>query len=1221
MAAKKSPFLGLAYFEAADQERFGGRERDVQTVTSSILRRRAFALFGRSGLGKTSLLLAGVVPRLEARGCRCVVVRLLVEPLADLHAALVQRFGGENDDDSVGILEKAGEAGPVVLVFDQLEELFQRFGDSDFERSGAERLSAEERRRRQTQMKEFLRFLARLAGDPELNLRLVFSLREEWIADLEPLAQAIPVLERSRHRLLPLTAFGVRQSILQMLRAADVDFDPRIVSGLVEFMAAAGFDPAVLQVVATEAWEHAIRRAGDGPVRLQLEDLRAAGDVDRVFSVYVARAVQAVSTTARGRRLQTRALLDSLITPKQTKRALPRAALETAYFAITSDELDEILGSLVHHQLLRRDRRGEEDWYELIHERLIDPILYWLKADTEFNRLRAARALVVNTCAVPGWKENADSLLSLEQLDATIGPFAADLRFDEQQAELLVASAIYRGSERLETWVERAGDETTRRWIEWLLQDPDRPAARIGAVRALGRLDPDDRAEGEGADAARCLDLALFDPDEGVRRAAGTSFARLANEDDLRGLAGRARGWFGHRASLDVLADLVAASRELPSDIFSRWQRLRAGRTLARRRLDESATALRKREVRGARAGLWAGLVWGFTLGPAGLWVVNAEFSPYFDWKSSELLWLLVALPIAFFASCFGWLVARAAGLLALATRREPTLLRVLRHRSLVLPIVVLSAPTLFSGFFTLAISLILAAGLSALVSPVLQARHRPLGLWCRCWLTAFVFAAFPVALLWWLFGLASFDGVDLLFLLAKSLAYFSAVGLVAGIALTYSSPGFLLDFPAELELGETPATAPAKSRRRRWVTVVILAVSSGVLFVLSNGWGILPFSDTRVVLDGSEHRIDFRSALFDTRWVKLVNESWRPQVLTLTLPPHSRLLARGKASGATDAELTERWVIPPGTTRIALQHTSASGGRSVTIDSTMPADAGEIALAFGEERFVRQTLERKGSRWVGRLQGRLTGPDSARGATLYLNLLGISGGHCDVPFRSAIVSGRTLGGVSCLPPEDELSQVNPNLIAPPTPEHEFDLSISVPVVDSEGTEGPSTSRGIVLFWRLVSGTYNDLEPQEQESLASHQESISFDMQQSASAIEEIMDRRQKAEASLESLPWEVAATELLAAQRLARYRAEKTQTDVEPDALLDVDEVEEKTRRAFEAGDPELRSVLDKPALALELAQKKRVLEQKLADIDSDLEDARKRSEDLARWPGAEGP
>ena len=183
VAERDNPFKGLAYYEREDAGRFAGRQRDIEAVANGILRTRTFVVYGRSGLGKTSLLLAGVLPRLTGQGCRTLDVRLLEDPLGDLRRALVGLAGPtpentEGLEDLACLVERAGGERLLVIVFDQFEEFFIRFADQADPAGGlrsGDELDRQARQRRIAQREAFIEEIGRLAVEAQLNLRLVFE--------------------------------------------------------------------------------------------------------------------------------------------------------------------------------------------------------------------------------------------------------------------------------------------------------------------------------------------------------------------------------------------------------------------------------------------------------------------------------------------------------------------------------------------------------------------------------------------------------------------------------------------------------------------------------------------------------------------------------------------------------------------------------------------------------------------------------------------------------------------------------------------------------------------------------------------------------------------------------------------------------------------------------------------------------------------------------------
>ncbi len=473
-----NPFKGLSYFVEEDQRSFGGRDKDIRIVAAGVLKNRTFLLYGRSGLGKTSLLRAGVFPELAAHRCRAVYVRALVDPVADLEEALRLQLGGNAEDDLRTLIDNADNEGPVAIVFDQFEEFFLRFPlHPDLRIPLVERQEAARRRRA---LEVALRNLVR---DQDLNVRLVFSLREDWIAAMKDLEGALPGVLAASHRLEPLTAFGVRQAVLQGLRASACAFDPSLISALVEELAEVNFDPAVLQVVCSEVWRRAaLRTPLTEDVFLQLGDIQQVGGIHGIFAGYLGELERETRDAGLRNIIQTRGILNAMITDRHTKQAVPRKYFLERAFDITAVELSQILNMLRRHRLIRRDRRGEESWYELIHERLIETIEEWLEEDADYFRFRSARRLVENSCALLDWRNNPGLLLNREQLDETVGPFKKLLRFTGEQQVFLLSSAIYGGSQDLEHWAERAGQEASAEIVERFLDNPENPRGRARAV-------------------------------------------------------------------------------------------------------------------------------------------------------------------------------------------------------------------------------------------------------------------------------------------------------------------------------------------------------------------------------------------------------------------------------------------------------------------------------------------------------------------------------------------------------------------------------------------------------------------------------------------------------------------------------------------------------------------------------------------------------------------
>ena len=79
---EQHPWLGLLPFTEKTRRFFFGRETEISEILDRIRENTLTVLFGQSGLGKTSLLGAGVVPRLKEAGYAAVLLRLDYTPAA-----------------------------------------------------------------------------------------------------------------------------------------------------------------------------------------------------------------------------------------------------------------------------------------------------------------------------------------------------------------------------------------------------------------------------------------------------------------------------------------------------------------------------------------------------------------------------------------------------------------------------------------------------------------------------------------------------------------------------------------------------------------------------------------------------------------------------------------------------------------------------------------------------------------------------------------------------------------------------------------------------------------------------------------------------------------------------------------------------------------------------------------------------------------------------------
>lgn len=646
LAVDSGPYKFLDYFLEQDQSTYAGRERDVREIVARATTGRSLVVYGRSGLGKTSLLLAGVFPVLRKRGFTPVYVRTLESPVDDLRQALVQLLDSSPRDldekpEIADLVRRLGSSGPVLLVLDQFEEFFIRFSESPADRQ------------------IFISTLEDLTKDPELSVRVIFSLREDYLANLGEFRSGFPFLFRNEHRLMPLTAFGARRAIVQPLIAHGISYDAGLVSRLVDLLAEEEFDPVLLQIVCTEVYRQAMQRT-DEELHLREDDFRCIAGLETVFERYLDKALRGVP---RERHLVVRAVLDSLITLDRTKRAVTEDHFRDAEFSTEPQEVEDVLGFLKVTRLVREEQRGHKVWYELAHDRVVGPALEWINQDRDFFNYREARNLIVNAARSP-WRDNPKLLLTKGQLEDVVGPFEPRLSLDAEQTEMVVQSAIYSGSDQITVWKDRferiCGGVTDRAIREFI--EGKSKTGRIGALIAIRRLHEAGRSW-----AGRCFTIALEDDDADVRFTAGNTLCAIGGQEEGSRL---------RRALRSSDPTKRQRARELAAQIYQEpgirmslgmFDRRRAARAHHRRQQRAHRELIDARSRAGALEGLLGGVAWTATvwvvLATIGFWVVlEIEVSWLFFVGSSAGF----ALAVALIAGAFlGWRLSARSGIFA----------------------------------------------------------------------------------------------------------------------------------------------------------------------------------------------------------------------------------------------------------------------------------------------------------------------------------------------------------------------------------------------------------------------------------------------------------------------------------------------------------------------------------------------------------------------------
>ena len=225
------PYKGLAPYLESDYDLFFGRERETEIICANLTAARLTLLYGDSGVGKSSVLLAGAAHRLreEARRNReefgrpefaVVVYRAWRDDpvrclIAEVRRAVTELVGGEGAVDLpegaslADVLHAETERldGDLVVILDQFDEYFLYHGTEDGEGTFAV---------------EFPRAVNR----PDLRASFLVSMREDTVAKLDRFKGRIPFLFDNRLRIDHLGVDAARSAIELPIGAYNERVDP-----------------------------------------------------------------------------------------------------------------------------------------------------------------------------------------------------------------------------------------------------------------------------------------------------------------------------------------------------------------------------------------------------------------------------------------------------------------------------------------------------------------------------------------------------------------------------------------------------------------------------------------------------------------------------------------------------------------------------------------------------------------------------------------------------------------------------------------------------------------------------------------------------------------------------------------------------------------------------------------------------------------------------------
>ncbi len=445
-----NPYPGLRPFDTADTGRFFGRsaltDRLVQQVSVSRASGIPVMVVGPSGIGKSSLLRAGLVSRLSAEGWAPVLMTPGKRPCATLAAQLGQRLeldtdvrqlvahaSSEGADLVQGLTDGEGRDRRCVLIVDQFEEVF------------SDEVTDDERGL----------FFAAVRAMTRTAV-VVLGLRADFYGHALRHPDLAVALQKSQLVVGPMLESELREAITEPAHMAGFQVEAGLVELLLREMApstaphqVAAHEPGAMPLLShalQATFEAAV--AADTDKILTVQGYRSTGGIHHAVADTAEAAYAALAT--RGQQLARQVFLRLVHVGEgtaDTRRVVDRDELVGQRSDAEAEELDDILDTLVACRLLSAGDRN----VQISHEALLvawPRLRSWLDDDRAGRRLH--RRL---THAAREWRNNGRSIDDLYQgrtLTATLAWVAETGQDDLNplEREFLEASIDKRDAEQ-----------------------------------------------------------------------------------------------------------------------------------------------------------------------------------------------------------------------------------------------------------------------------------------------------------------------------------------------------------------------------------------------------------------------------------------------------------------------------------------------------------------------------------------------------------------------------------------------------------------------------------------------------------------------------------------------------------------------------------------------------------------------------------------------------
>lgn len=432
------PYKFLDYFDTEDAAIFFGRNNELALLKRHIVSKPVFVLFGQSGVGKTSIIRAGLIPQLHSSSFTCLYIRAIEDPTSALKKILRDVHNDKSliEAGTVELGELFQSNRSYVIFIDQFEELFIKYA-------------------RDMQI-EFLQKILKCVHDPQLSVRVVISIREDFFVELDQISNLLPTIFENRFRLRNLDEEKARIAIIEPATLFGINFDVELVNQIISDLRQdrEGFEPPQLQIVCDTLYDQLTPASRVINVALY----EKLGRSKKILAEYLDRALLKLEL---GQRTQSQIILKAMVTSLDTKTAVTMDEIlrdELVQRAqISQSDILEIINHLYSMRIIRK--LEDNSRIELAHDYLANKVREWIT--DEERALKATKDLIRRE--LQSYRQH-QLLMGRDSLDVVLKEWEK-LFLNDEESEFVIRSVL-NSNLPLDPWFKKFSDQPQTEHLE-----------------------------------------------------------------------------------------------------------------------------------------------------------------------------------------------------------------------------------------------------------------------------------------------------------------------------------------------------------------------------------------------------------------------------------------------------------------------------------------------------------------------------------------------------------------------------------------------------------------------------------------------------------------------------------------------------------------------------------------------------------------------------------